>query len=80
MNNFEAIFGTAAINLNVTECVTKNFRENNKIIIPNGNYFNKYFGDPCPGILKNLTIKLGTRKYEFTEQGNGSYFKFVENI
>jgi hypothetical protein len=45
--------------IDVTDKVFEHFEIENKIVLPSGpKNFNSFFGDPLPGVVKNLIIFL----------------------
>jgi FkbM family methyltransferase len=57
-NDIRFIYGTQYKNIDITEIISKNFVNNNKIVIPgDDNYRVKYFSDPNPGKKKYIYIK-----------------------
>lgn len=69
---FHCEYGANNVYINVTDLVLKNY---DNMVIPNGNkHFNNIFGDPCPGLSKELLIYSNNKKYKIPEYDVNMHF------
>ena len=66
-NKLIALYGLEDNNIDISDIFIDTFIKDDKIIIPKEADFNKYFGDPCPGNVKKIFIKINETYYDINE-------------
>lgn len=77
MNNFQIVYGFKDRNFDVTDVTLEYFLKNDRIIILTNVNMNQIFGDPCPGISKNITFIIDNARHNYPEKG-GKLFKSID--
>ena len=58
---YKIYYGCDITGIDITDKFKELFIKSDKILIPKGTTFNKIFGDPCPTIVKNISVNSNNR-------------------